>query len=520
MDHAVEMTDASLDDDPALARPNSLHSWHDDWTGLRVAVLGLGRTGFSVADTLVELGADVLVVASDASPERLALLDVIGGRLVRPTEEEPVPAELEAFAPELVVVSPGYAPTHPLPAWASAAGIPLWGDIELAWRVRDKTGTPAEWITITGTNGKTTTTQLTAALLQEGGVRAVPCGNIGLPVLDVVRHPDGFDVLVVELSSHQLHYMRGVRPYSSAFLNLADDHLEWHGSRKAYAAAKGRVYSDTRVACVYNRADRATEDALREADVQDGARAVSFGLDVPGASDLGIVEGILVDRSFHEERFSTALELTTLDELRAVGLAAPHIVQNILAAAALARSYGVSPAVVRQALLRFELDSHRIERIGERDGVAFVDDSKATNPHAASASLAAFPSVVWVVGGLLKGVELDELIRTHARRLRAAVVIGAERAEVLAAFARHAPDVSVLEVTDSDTEEVMRSAVRLAAGAAREGDTVLLAPAAASMDQFTDYADRGRRFRAAVDHHLGGAADDTAPENDADPSRG
>ncbi|OUE21981.1 UDP-N-acetylmuramoylalanine--D-glutamate ligase [Clavibacter michiganensis] len=514
------MTDAPLDDGRALARPDSLHSWHDDWTGLRVAVFGLGRTGFSVADTLIELGADVLVVAADASPERLALLDVIGGRLVRPTEEEPVPAELVAFAPELVVVSPGYAPTHPLPAWATEAGIPLWGDIELAWRVRDKTGTPAEWITITGTNGKTTTTQLTAALLQEGGVRAVPCGNIGLPVLDVVRHPDGFDVLVVELSSHQLHYMREVRPYSSAFLNLADDHLEWHGSRQAYAAAKGRVYADTRVACVYNRADRATEDALREADVQDGARAIGFGLDAPGPSDLGIVDGILCDRAFLEERFTSALELTTLDELRAVGLAAPHIVQNILAAAALARSYGVSPAVVRQALQRFELDSHRIERIGERDGVAFVDDSKATNPHAASASLAAFPSVVWLVGGLLKGVELDELIRAHAPRLRAAVVIGVERAEVLAAFARHAPDVTVLEVAESDTEEVMRSAVRLAAGVAREGDTVLLAPAAASMDQFTDYADRGRRYRAAVDHHLGGAADDTAPENDADPSRG
>ncbi len=520
MDHAVEMTDATSDDGTALARPGSLHSWHDDWTGLRVAVLGLGRTGFSVADTLVELGADVLVVAADASPERLALLDVIGGRLVRPTEEEPVPSELVAFAPELVVVSPGYAPTHPLPAWAAEAGIPLWGDIELAWRVRDKTGTPAEWITITGTNGKTTTTQLTAALLQEGGVRAVPCGNIGLPVLDVVRHPDGFDVLVVELSSHQLHYMREVRPYSSAFLNLADDHLEWHGSRAAYAAAKGRVYADTRVACVYNRADRATEDALREADVQDGARAIGFGLDAPGPSDLGIVDGILCDRAFLEERFTSALELTTLDELRAVGLAAPHIVQNILAAAALARSYGVEPGVVRQALLRFELDSHRIERIGERDGVAFVDDSKATNPHAASASLAAFPSVVWVVGGLLKGVELDDLIRAHAARLRAAVVIGVERVEVLAAFARHAPDVTVLEVAESDTEQVMRSAVRLAAGVAREGDTVLLAPAAASMDQFTDYADRGRRFRTAVDHHLGGAADDTAPENDADPSRG
>ena len=484
----------------------TLTSWHADWTGLRVAVLGLGMTGFAAADTLVELGASVLVVAATAPEEHADLLGVIGAELVEQPGLDSVPPRLAQFDAELIIVSPGFHPDHVVLEWAAQLGIPVWGDIELAWRVRDKVNA-AEWISVTGTNGKTTTAQLTTHLIAAAGHRVAAVGNIGVPVLDAVRDPTGFDVLVVELSSYQLHWINrnaegALFPLASVCLNLADDHLDWHGSAQAYAEAKGRVYQNTRVACVYNLADDATRRMVEEADVVDGCRAIGFGLGAPGPSDLGVVDGIIVDRAFHEDRRNAALELTTHGELAAAGLAAPHSVANVLAASALARAFGVAPETIRDALATFRLDHHRTETVAEGDGVLWVDDSKATNPHAAEASLRAYPSVVCVVGGLLKGVDIDELVARQAQRLTAAVIIGVDRTALREAFQRHAPALPVFEVEPTDTKEVMPEAVRLSAAAARPGDTVLLAPAAASMDQFTDYADRGRRFAAAVRDQL------------------
>ncbi|MEO8908014.1 MAG: UDP-N-acetylmuramoyl-L-alanine--D-glutamate ligase [Microbacteriaceae bacterium] len=495
------------------SRLAALTSWHSDWSGLRVAVLGLGVTGFAAADTLAELGAEVLVVAASADEHHTRLLSVIGAELLTQPERDIPPTRLIEFDPELIIVSPGFHPDHPILQWAAAAPIAVWGDIELAWRLRDKVGTPAEWITVTGTNGKTTTVQLTASMLVAAGVRAAPCGNIGVPVLDAVRDPNGFDALVVELSSFQLHWVNRnngghLSPYASACLNIADDHIDWHGSREAYAKAKGAVYANTRVACVYNKSDPATERLVRDADVVDGARAIGFDLGIPGPSDLGIVDGILCDRAFVEDRATSAVELTTLDALRAVGLGAPHIVANILAASALARSYGVEPGVIRQVLNEFRLDAHRIQVVVSAHDITWVDDSKATNPHAAAASLNAYPSVVWVAGGLLKGVDVDRLVADQVARLRAAVLIGADRDALRAAFRRHAPALPIFEVDADETGDVMLAAVGLAAQVAQAGDTVLLAPAAASMDQFTDYAERGRLFARAVHDYLGGEADD------------
>ena len=500
----------------------SLTSWHADWRGLRVGVLGLGMTGFSVADTLTELGAEVLVVASSAPEPQAKLLDVIGARLVEADLSEP-PQQLVDFDAELLVVSPGFHPDHPLLVWAAAQGIPIWGDIELAWRVRDKVRA-AEWITVTGTNGKTTTVQLTAHIINASGARVAAVGNIGIPVLDAVRDPIGFDVLVVELSSYQLHWINSspegaLSPLASVCLNLDDDHLDWHGSAEAYAAAKAKVYDNTRIACVYNKSDLATQRMVENAEVIDGCRAIGFDLGMPGPSDFGVVDDIIVDRAFHEDRHNAALELTTHGELAKAGLAAPHSVANVLAASALARAFGVEPAIVRDALATFRIDSHRTEVLATAGGVTWVDDSKATNPHAANASLSAFESVVWVLGGQLKGVDIGDLVAKHAKRLRAAVVLGTERAAVLAAFARHAPALPVFEVETIETEKVMPEAVRLSAAVALEGDVVLLAPAAASLDQFTGYADRGSRFAAAVSKLVGGAADDdgspsTPPAND------
>lgn len=484
---------------------STLTSWHADWRGLRVGVLGLGVTGFAVADTLVELGATVLVVAAKAPAEQAELLDVIGASLVEQADLSSVPTALQQLQPELIVVSPGFHPDHPLLLWAQGRGIPIWGDIELAWRVRDKVRA-AEWITVTGTNGKTTTAQLATHLIAASGARVAAVGNIGIPVLDAVREPTGFDALVVELSSYQLHWINSspegaLSPLASVCLNLADDHLDWHGSAEAYAAAKGKVYENTRIACVYNKADLATQRMVEEADVVEGCRAVGFDLGTPGPSDFGLVGDIVVDRAFHDDRRNSALELTTHGELAAAGLAAPHSVANVLAASALARAYGVDPAVIRTAISTFRMDHHRTESVVTVDGVQWVDDSKATNPHAANASLSAFASVVWIVGGLLKGVDIGDLVQKHAPRLRAAVVIGADRSEVLAAFERHAPALTVFEVQAADTKEVMPEAVRLAARVARAGDVVLLAPAAASMDQFADYGDRGRQFAAAARSH-------------------
>lgn len=493
-----------------MSRVENLASWHADWSGIRAVVLGLGVSGFAAADTLAELGADVLVLAESADSDRHRILDVLNVKsVIAPVEQQMTAAT--TFAPDVVIVSPGFHPSHEVLQWAATQKTPVWVDVELAWRVRDKVNADAKWVLITGTNGKTTTTEMTAHMLATAGLRAAPCGNIGVPVLDAVRDPAGFDVYVVELSSFQLHYLPlegpgALQPWSAVCLNLADDHLDWHGSLQAYAAAKAKIYNAVQMACVYNRADKLTELMVEEADVVEGARAISFGLDSPGRSELGMVDGVLCDRAFLDDRANSALELTTVEELGKRGLATPHVVANALAAAALARSLDVSPDDIHQALDSFVMAPHRVKTVAVASEITWVNDSKATNPAAANASLHAFESVVWVVGGLLKGVELDDLLTAHVRRLRAAVVIGVDRQPVLDLFARVAPDVQIVEVTheaDSDSRELMVRVVDAARTVAQPGDTVLLAPAAASMDQFRDYADRGEQFERAVRDRLG-----------------
>lgn len=475
-----------------------LTSWHSDWKGLKVAVFGLGMTGFSVADTLAELGADVLVVAGAPDEDRERILQVLGVPVVLAASKSDVPDQLREFGAELVVTSPGYPPHHALLQWAEASNLSVWGDIELAWRLRDKTGPASKWLLVTGTNGKTTTTQLAAHMIAAGGIRVAPAGNIGIPVLDAVRDPEGYDVLVVEISSYQLHNTHTVAPWASVVLNIARDHLDWHGSFEAYQDAKGRAYERTQVACVYNLADDQTRRLVEQADVQDGARAIGFGTDVPGRGNLGVVDGVLVDRAFHDDRANSALELATLDELRKRHLGSRHLVEDVLAAAALARSVDVSPADIHRAILNFTPDDHRNQLVLDTDEVLWVDDSKATNAHAADASLRAYRSVVWVLGGLLKGVNIAPLIAAHSERIRAAILIGVERQELLEAFAQHAPGVPVIEVDVTENELVMPRVVREAKQLATSGDTVLLAPAAASMDQFESYSDRGTKFQQAV----------------------
>ena len=476
---------------------SQLNSWHANWRDLKVVVLGLGVSGFSVADTLAELGAEVLVVAKKAEPELVDILDVLGVRHITGDQmTSDLPQEVTDFLPELIVTSPGVRPEHELLAWAKERNIPVWVDIELAWRLRDKTNKVADWIAVTGTNGKTTTVQMVESMVIAGGKRAIACGNIGTPILDAIRDPLGFDVLVVELSSFQLHFLGHIEPFSSAVLNLADDHIDWHGSFEAYSDAKAKIYENTRVACVYNLSDLATEKMVENADVIEGARAIGFGTGLPARSQVGFVEDILCDRAFLDDRGNSALEIATLDDLAQIGVLTPHLMANAAAATALARSYGVAPDDIRTALRNFKLDAHRIELIAERDGISFIDDSKATNPHAAAASLNSFENIIWIVGGLLKGVDISDLVAKYSKRLKAAVVIGADRQPVLEALASYAGGVEVKEI--SDQENVMHDAVAAALKLAKAGDTVLLAPAAASMDQFKDYEDRGKQFADQV----------------------
>ncbi|MGW5344025.1 UDP-N-acetylmuramoyl-L-alanine--D-glutamate ligase [Streptomyces sp. NPDC004050] len=463
------------------------------WQGMNITVAGLGVSGISAARALAGLGASVTVVdGGDGEGHRAKAAELADlGVSVRLGDAETLPK-----GTDLVVTSPGWKPDSPLFAAAAAAGVDVVGDVEIAWQLRgSRPGrTPAPWLAITGTNGKTTTTQMLASILKAAGLRTAAVGNIGTPIIDVVLGEEEYDVLAVELSSYQLHWAPSVRAHSAAVLNLAPDHLDWHGSMEAYAADKGRIYEGNTVACVYNVADPATERLVEGADVVEGCRAIGFTLGAPGPSMLGVVDGILVDRAFVENRQKNAQELAEVSD---VTPPAPHNIANALAAAALARAFGVPPRAVRDGLRDFRPDAHRVAYVDEVAGVAYVDDSKATNTHAAEASLAAYEPVVWIAGGLAKGATFDELVQKSAARMRGAVLIGADRALIAEALARHAPDVPVVDLDRTDTG-AMLAAVREAARLAEPGDTVLLAPACASMDMFANYNKRGDAFADAV----------------------
>ncbi|MFJ3144095.1 UDP-N-acetylmuramoyl-L-alanine--D-glutamate ligase [Streptomyces halstedii] len=474
-----------------------------DWQGKHVTVAGLGVSGIPAARALYERGALVTVV-NDGDDERsraqAAELEAWaaargasaggerrGSLTVRLGDGDTLPESTE-----LVVTAPGWKPGKPLFRAAAEADVPVWGDVELAWRLRGPDAAP--WLAVTGTNGKTTTVRMLASILEAAGLRTAAVGNIGVSLLDAVLGGEEYDVLAVELSSYQLHWSPSLRAHSAAVLNLAPDHLDWHGSMDAYAADKGRVYEGNRVACVYNAQDTATEDLVRAADVEEGCRAIGFTLGTPGPSQLGVVDGILVDRAFVPDRQKQAQELAEVGD---VSPPAPHNIANALAAAALARAFGVPPAAVRDGLRAFRPDAHRIEHVADIDAVAYIDDSKATNTHAAEASLAAYDPIVWIAGGLAKGATFDALASGAAKRLRGVVLMGADRGLIREALARHAPEVPVVDLDRTDTG-AMSEAVREAARLARPGDTVLLAPACASMDMFVNYNKRGEAFADAV----------------------
>ncbi len=470
---------------------------HDSWEGVRAVVAGFGVSGFAAADNLTHLGATV--IALDESPagkeEQAELLGILGADIrLGEGATATLPDDVD-----LVVTSPGWRPTAPLLAQARDRGVPVWGEVELAWRLRDP-DRPAPWLAVTGTNGKTTTVQMLDRILRAAGLRSAAAGNVGLPLVEAVMDPEPYDVLAVELSSFQLHYTHSMSAESAAVLNVAEDHLDWYATLDDYAADKGRIYERVQRACVYNVADPETERLVREADVVEGARAIGFTLGTPAVGMVGVVDDVLADRAFVEDRATSAAELCTVGDLASP---APHFVANALAAAALARAHGISQAAVRDGLRAFRPDGHRIETVAVVGDVTWIDDSKATNPHAAQSSLQGYDPVVWVAGGLAKGARFDDLVAAVRSRLRGVVLLGRDRAVIAEALSRHAPDVPVIVAEDDETGSdrggnPMESVVEAAARLARPGDTVLLAPGCASMDMFTDYGARGDAFAAAV----------------------
>ena len=472
----------------------SLHR-NSNWSGVEVAVLGIGVAGFAAADALMQLGATVTVVDSasgDSQQERSGVLGSLGARVVLGTSSLPE----NKFA--LVITSPGLAPDHIFHQQALSRGIPIWGELELAWQLRNP-DSAATWLCITGTNGKTTTTLMLESMLREAGYHTVAAGNIGNSLVDVVMH-DQLDVISIEVGAPQLPFVYSMSPWASVCLNLAADHVDHFAGFDRYRRAKARIYENTQFAAIYNESDPATRAMVENADVIEGCRAVGFTLTIPGPSMLGVVDDFLVDRAFNPDRQNSAQELALISDLHST---AAHNVENALAAAALARAYGsiadreVSPKAVQAGLRNFAPAPHRIAHVRDLNGVTYIDDSKATNAHAAEKSLLAYPSVVWIAGGLAKGQDFDELVRRAGDRIRAAIVMG-EDAHVLAkALNRHAPNVPLFTLDTRETR-AMAEAVEQARQLAQPGDTVLLAPGCASWDMFTDYSHRGRLFAEAV----------------------
>jgi UDP-N-acetylmuramoylalanine--D-glutamate ligase len=475
------------------------------WSGRAVCVAGLGVSGAAAARALAARGARVTVVdGGDGQAQRDGAAELSresagaeGSIEVRLGEGDSVPD-----GTDLVVTSPGWRPTAPLPTAAAARGIEVIGEVELAWLLRTARpgrAAPAPWLAVTGTNGKTTVVRMLERILAAAGLRGIAVGNVGEPVVDAVSGP--YDVLAVELSSFQLHWSSSLAPYAAVVLNVAPDHLDWHGDLEAYAAAKARIFGPGTIAVANVDDPLSARLAMRAATRGIAGRVVSYTTRSahPAPGQLGIAgagagaAAVLVDRAFGDPP-DEMVELARATDVRPP---TPHNISNALAAAALARAFGVAPQAVRAGLRSFTPDPHRVATVGSLAGVTYVDDSKATNPHAAAASLSAFQPVVWIAGGLLKGADVDDLVRGVAGRLRAAVLIGRDRAAIAEALARHAPNVPVVEVPEHDTgamDRVVAEAARLA----RPGDTVLLAPAAASFDMFTSYGARGDAFAAAV----------------------
>jgi UDP-N-acetylmuramoylalanine--D-glutamate ligase len=448
----------------------------------RIVVAGAGVTGTAVAHALRDKGA--IVFFADEKVESME-----GFELRRP-------ADIAAEDFDALMVSPGWREDHVLIRLARSAGKEILNEIDFAWSLRNERAPHQKWLALTGTNGKTTTVEMVAHILATAGVNATACGNVGTTVIESVLSSQKFDYLILELSSFQLHWLEDAQFISSAILNIADDHVDWHGTFEAYAADKISILEKSSTA-ILNGDDG---EVVGRTSHWLG-RKIYYSLDTPGPGELGLVEELLVDRAF----VADVQEATLFAELLEITPAVPHQVSNALAAAGLAATIGVSHEKIRAGLSTFKPGRHRIEEICTHNGITWIDDSKATNPHAAAASILANFSVIWIAGGLAKGSSMEQLVERVWPRLKAAILIGEDRDLIAEQLALKAPALPIALIDPpagylkgGDDNSFVESIVRKAKEFATEGDAVLLAPACASMDQFISYSDRGDRFHAAV----------------------
>ncbi len=460
--------------------------------GGRVLVAGAGVAGTGVVRMLAALEATVTV--ADDNEEA-------GRRLTEETGADWC-TTVGAFdlldAVDLVVTSPGWRPDSPLLVSAADAGVPVIGDVEAAW-CADRAGlfgTPRTWLAVTGTNGKTTTTAMLDAILTADGRRSLAVGNIGTPPGEALLADPPVDVFAAEVSSFQLHWAPTFAPDAGCVLNLADDHLDWHGSFDNYAADKMRVLSGdvAVIAADEPGVTSRTTGGDRAFTVHDPAEVT--GGEVVATLITGVRDGRIVELdTAGDARGGTVIDLAAAEGISPPG---PAGVADAAAASALARAIGVAPESVAAALSGFHVQAHRGQVVAEADQIRWIDNSKATNPHAALAALAGLDGVVWVAGGQLKGADVTELVAAVAPTLRAAVLLGVDRDILAEELASQAPQLPVTVVDSTDPEQAMTEVVSAARGYARPGDSVVLAPAAASLDMYSGMSRRGDLFAAAA----------------------
>ena len=452
--------------------PNGLSpnmNFVSELSGKNCLVVGAGVTGRAVHDALLKFGATSMIFDEKVAGDK----DVINK----------IPAGVD-----LVIVSPGWRIDHPVIVKLRATGVAILSEIDFAWQVKQVLAPKQRWIALTGTNGKTTTIKMVESIFKSAKIKGVACGNVGQTVIAAVCADKPFDYLAIELSSFQIQWSDLPRYESVVLLNIAEDHIDWHGSFENYAASKLKLLKQANKV-ILNKADPEIVNRVGKDS------AVWFSLTTPTVGELGVVENLLIDRAFS----TTTDEANEIAELVDITPTVPHNISNALAAAALALSIGIKYEYVKAGLKNFATDHHRMELIVSKDEINWIDDSKATNPHAATASLLSNFKVIWIAGGLAKGASMGELVTRCASRIKAVILIGQDRELIASAFAEHSAATELVRVEQiSDAKTLMSDVVKVAIKLAKPGDTVLLAPACASMDQFDSYVQRGELFTEAV----------------------
>jgi UDP-N-acetylmuramoylalanine--D-glutamate ligase len=452
--------------------PNGLlpdMSYVSDLAGKKCLVVGAGVTGKAVARALRKFSALPILFDENAKTD----LEVVSE----------IPKQID-----MAVISPGWRRDHPVILKLQQAGVVIISEVDFAWKIKEELAPKQRWVGLTGTNGKTTTIKMVESIFKSAKINGAACGNVGQTVIESVTRDEPYDLLALELSSFQIQWSDLPKYEAVAILNIAEDHIDWHGSFESYAGAKLKLLSQGKRS-ILNKSD--PELAKRVSSNS----ATWFSLDTPLPGELGVVENLLVDRAFSP----SSNQANEIAEIVDVTPTVPHNVLNALAAAAIALSVNISYTAVKDGLKKFSTDHHRMELVLNKNEISWVDDSKATNPHAAIASLLSYFNVIWIAGGLAKGASMDELVVRAASRVKSVILIGQDRELIAQAFEKHSPQIPLIRVDHKASgKELMMDVVRQAKQIAKAGDTVLLAPACASMDQFESYVDRGKSFSEAV----------------------